>query len=76
METGRRRTTEGAGKCPTVYGGASLHSFGAEMTTPIKIDFVSDVSCPWCIIGLKGLEEALRRLGDVVDADLSSSHSS
>jgi len=43
---------------------------GVEMTTPIKIDFVSDVSCPWCIIGLKGLEEALRRLSDVVDADL------
>ena len=29
------------------------------MPRPLKIDFVSDVSCPWCIIGLKGLEEAL-----------------
>jgi predicted DsbA family dithiol-disulfide isomerase len=47
-----------------------LHSAGAEMTSPIKIDFVSDVVCPWCIIGLRGLEEALRRLGDDVEADV------
>jgi predicted DsbA family dithiol-disulfide isomerase len=40
------------------------------VTTPIKIDFVSDVSCPWCVIGLKGLEEALARLGELVDADI------
>ena len=40
------------------------------MTQPMKIDFVSDVSCPWCIIGLKGLEEALARVGDLVDADI------
>ena len=25
------------------------------MPTTLKIDFVSDVSCPWCIIGLRGL---------------------
>ena len=41
------------------------------MTVPIKIDFVSDVSCPWCIIGLNGLEEALRRVGDAVDATIT-----
>lgn len=40
------------------------------MTTPLKIDFVSDVSCPWCVIGLKGLEQALARLGDAVSADI------
>ena len=40
------------------------------MTRPMKIDFVSDVSCPWCIIGLKGLEEALARVGDLVDAEI------
>ena len=34
------------------------------MSTPIKIDFVSDVSCPWCAIGLKSLETALARIGD------------
>jgi predicted DsbA family dithiol-disulfide isomerase len=38
------------------------------VTTPIKIDFVSDVSCPWCIIGLKSLEQALDRMGDEVQA--------
>jgi predicted DsbA family dithiol-disulfide isomerase len=40
------------------------------MARTLKIDFVSDVSCPWCIIGLRGLEEALARTGDVVDADI------
>jgi predicted DsbA family dithiol-disulfide isomerase len=40
------------------------------MAQPMTIDFVSDVSCPWCIIGLRGLEEALARTGDVVDADI------
>jgi predicted DsbA family dithiol-disulfide isomerase len=40
------------------------------MTKPMKIDFVSDVSCPWCVIGLKGLEVALERVGDLVDADI------
>lgn len=40
------------------------------MTRPMKIDFVSDVSCPWCIIGLKGLEEALGRVGDLVAAEI------
>ena len=29
----------------------------------MKIDFVSDVSCPWCAVGLKSLETALSRLG-------------
>lgn len=41
------------------------------MTKPMKIDFVSDVSCPWCIIGLGGLEEALRRVGDLVEAQIT-----
>jgi predicted DsbA family dithiol-disulfide isomerase len=40
------------------------------MTRPIHIDFVSDVSCPWCVIGLKGLERALARLGGLVDAEI------
>ncbi|RYF87649.1 MAG: DsbA family oxidoreductase, partial [Caulobacteraceae bacterium] len=25
------------------------------MTRPLKIDFVSDVVCPWCVVGLGGL---------------------
>jgi predicted DsbA family dithiol-disulfide isomerase len=40
------------------------------MARPLKIDFVSDISCPWCIIGLRGLEEALARTADVVEADI------
>src|SRR6202012_6007798 len=36
----------------------------------MKIDFVSDVSCPWCIIGLQGLEQALSRTADVVEASI------
>jgi predicted DsbA family dithiol-disulfide isomerase len=40
------------------------------MTAPLKIDFVSDVSCPWCVIGLKSLEQALEQLGSEVTADI------
>ena len=40
------------------------------MAKPIRIDFVSDVSCPWCVIGLKSLELALGRLQDVASAEL------
>jgi predicted DsbA family dithiol-disulfide isomerase len=36
----------------------------------MKIDFVSDVSCPWCAIGLKSLETALERLGPDVPVTL------
>lgn len=41
------------------------------MAQHLKIDFVSDVACPWCVIGLKGLEEALARASDAVDADIT-----
>lgn len=37
----------------------------------MNIDFISDVSCPWCIIGLGGLEEALARVGDLVEATIT-----
>jgi predicted DsbA family dithiol-disulfide isomerase len=35
------------------------------MTTarPIQIDFVSDVACPWCAVGLNALERALENIG-------------
>ncbi len=36
------------------------------MTEPLQIDFVSDVACPWCAVGLASLERALERLGDEV----------
>jgi len=37
---------------------------------PLKIDFVSDVSCPWCVIGLKALEQALDNINEDVTADI------
>jgi predicted DsbA family dithiol-disulfide isomerase len=40
------------------------------MTTQLKIDFVSDVSCPWCVIGLKSLDQALERVRGDIQADL------
>ncbi len=40
------------------------------MTAKLKIDFVSDVSCPWCVIGLRALEQALERVGDAVTAEI------
>jgi predicted DsbA family dithiol-disulfide isomerase len=36
----------------------------------LKIDFVSDVACPWCAVGLNSLEIALSRLQGVVDPEL------
>ena len=36
----------------------------------MKIDFVSDVACPWCAVGLASLEIALGRLEGEVQADL------
>lgn len=40
------------------------------MTAALKIDFVSDVSCPWCVIGLKSLEQALHNVGDELTAQI------
>jgi len=40
------------------------------MTTILKIDFVSDVSCPWCAVGLKSLEQALERVAGDISAEL------
>ena len=40
------------------------------MTTVLKIDFVSDVSCPWCVIGLKALDQALARVQTDITAEL------
>ena len=40
------------------------------MTRPMRIDFVSDVVCPWCVIGLKALEQALANASDVVTPDI------
>lgn len=39
--------------------------------TTLKIDFVSDISCPWCAIGLSALEQALANLAGEVDAAIT-----
>lgn len=36
----------------------------------MKIDFISDIACPWCAVGLNSLEEALRRLGPAFPIEL------
>ncbi|MBA2237508.1 MAG: DsbA family oxidoreductase [Lysobacter sp.] len=43
-------------------------SAGAAM--PMRIDFISDVVCPWCAIGLAALEQALERIGEDVQAEI------
>ena len=36
----------------------------------MKIDFVSDVACPWCAVGLNSLERALEKIGDAIPVEL------
>lgn len=41
------------------------------MSKTLKIDFVSDVACPWCAVGLASFEQALKDLGDEISVELS-----
>jgi predicted DsbA family dithiol-disulfide isomerase len=41
------------------------------MKPVLKIDIVSDVSCPWCIIGYQALSRALDSLSSELEADIS-----
>ena len=36
----------------------------------MRIDFVSDIACPWCAVGLNALEQALARIGSDVAVEL------
>jgi predicted DsbA family dithiol-disulfide isomerase len=36
----------------------------------MKIEFVSDVACPWCAVGLHSLESALKNIGDEIPVEL------
>lgn len=38
--------------------------------TPLRIDFVSDVACPWCAIGLASLQQALAQLDGTLTAEI------
>lgn len=40
------------------------------MTAAVKIDFVSDISCPWCVIGLQGLEQAMESVSGDIATDI------
>jgi predicted DsbA family dithiol-disulfide isomerase len=40
------------------------------MAEKIRIDFVSDVACPWCVIGLRSLSQALDSLKGEVEAEI------
>jgi predicted DsbA family dithiol-disulfide isomerase len=41
------------------------------VTQNLKIDVVSDIACPWCAVGLGGLERALDSLSGEVTADIT-----
>jgi predicted DsbA family dithiol-disulfide isomerase len=41
------------------------------MNKHLKIDIVSDVSCPWCIIGYQALNQALSNLAPEIQADIT-----
>jgi predicted DsbA family dithiol-disulfide isomerase len=36
----------------------------------MKIDFVSDIACPWCAVGLNALERALASIGSAIPVEL------
>ena len=36
----------------------------------IKIDYVSDIACPWCAVGLGGLEQAIKNIGDEFEVEI------
>ncbi len=36
----------------------------------IKIDYVSDIACPWCAVGLGGLEQAIKKIGGEFEVDV------
>ncbi|MEO5628677.1 MAG: DsbA family protein, partial [Thermomonas sp.] len=42
----------------------------AHQPVPLRIDFVSDIVCPWCAIGLAALEQALERAAGEVQAEI------
>ena len=33
------------------------------MSNKLQLDIISDVMCPWCVVGYKNLEQAITELG-------------
>ena len=40
------------------------------MKPTIKIDYISDIACPWCAVGLGNLNQAIAQLSDQVDFEV------
>jgi predicted DsbA family dithiol-disulfide isomerase len=40
------------------------------MKPTIKIDYVSDIACPWCAVGLGNLNKAMNQLKDKVNFEV------
>ena len=40
------------------------------MMEKLKIDIVSDVVCPWCVIGFKNLQKAINQMEDRVEFEV------
>src|SRR5690606_30734503 len=61
---------------PLVSGCRGAYGDGQVQLAPfreaaMRIDFVADIACPWCAIGLSSLERALERIGeDLGDIEL------
>jgi predicted DsbA family dithiol-disulfide isomerase len=36
----------------------------------LRIDFISDINCPWCALGLAALDAAIQQLGDELALDI------
>ena len=49
---------------------SSAPSAAAAPATALRIDFVSDVACPWCGVGLGALQAALARVAPGITAEL------
>ena len=55
--------------------GTTSESDGDKMSSnqsplPLQVDIISDVVCPWCIVGYKQLMKALRSTGDQFEASI------
>lgn len=42
----------------------------ASTSAPLRIDFISDVSCPWCAIGLQSLQRAIEKVDGEIEVAL------
>ena len=62
MRPPQRTPAHRKGILAAYHGGMSLN------TRPtLTLDFVSDVSCPWCAIGLSALQQAIAQVGGDID---------